>query len=76
MVLLRIYILILKIIKQEDKITDILTNRTHRALLDGKFLILKPLPNGDHAINYKVVHIPHKESDNLFLGIKYNLYIQ
>jgi len=50
---------------------------TNRALLDGKFLILKPLPIGDHTINYKVVQIiPHKESDNLFLDIKYNLHVK
>src|SRR5574339_856656 len=50
---------------------------TNRALLDGKFLILKPLPIGDHIINYKVVQIiTHKESDNLFLDIKYNLHVK
>ena len=50
---------------------------TNRASLDGKFLILMPLPIGDHTINYEVVQIiPHKESDNLFLDIKYNLHVK
>ena len=50
---------------------------THRALLDGKFLILKPLSIGDHIINNKVVQIiPHKESDNLFLDITYKFDVK
>lgn len=50
---------------------------TNRASLDGKFLILMPLPIADHTINYEVVQIiPHKESDNLFLDIKYNLHVK
>lgn len=61
----------------EDSANSINGIGTNRALLDGKFLILKPLPIGDHTINYKVVQIiPHKESDNLFLDIKYNLHVQ
>ena len=36
-----------------------------------------PLPIADHTINYEVVQIiPHKESDNLFLDIKYNLHVK
>jgi len=50
---------------------------TNKALLDGKFLILKPLPVGDHVINYKTVQIiPHNESDNLFLDVTYNVHIK
>ena len=50
---------------------------TNRALLDGTFLILKPLPPGDHVIQQKTVQIiPHNPADNLFLEVIYNMHVK
>jgi hypothetical protein len=46
---------------------------TFRTLLDGTWLMLKPLPAGDHKIEVHVVQIiPGQESENLFLNLIYN----
>jgi hypothetical protein len=49
---------------------------TYRALLDGIWLMLKPLPVGDHKIEINIVQIiPGRESENLFINIVYNLHV-
>ena len=49
---------------------------TFRTLLDGTWLMLKPLPVGDHRIEVHVVQIiPGRESENLFLNLIYNLHV-
>ena len=49
---------------------------TYRALLDGTWLMLKPLPVGDHKIENRIVQIiPGRESENLFLDVIYNLHV-
>ena len=43
---------------------------TYRALLDGTWLMRKPLPVGDHKIEiHKVQIIPGRESENLFINL-------
>ena len=47
---------------------------TNRALLDGTWLMLKPLTPGNHTVEVKVAQIiPGRESENLFLDLNYNL---
>jgi hypothetical protein len=49
---------------------------TYRALLDGTWLMLKPLPIGDHKIEVHIVQIiPGRESENLFINLVYNLHV-
>ena len=49
---------------------------TFRSLLDGTWLMLKPLPIGDHKIEVHIVQIiPGREADNLFLNLIYNLHV-
>jgi hypothetical protein len=49
---------------------------TFRTLLDGWWLMLKPLSAGDHRIEVHVVQIiPGQESENLFLNLVYNLHM-
>lgn len=50
---------------------------TFRSLLDGTWLMLKPLPPGDHTIEIKVVQNMPKgeEKDNLDLRLVYNLHV-
>jgi hypothetical protein len=49
---------------------------TFRSLLDGTWLMLKPLPVGDHKIEVHIVQIiPGREADNLFLNLIYNLRV-
>jgi hypothetical protein len=49
---------------------------TFRSLLDGTWLMLKPLPVGDHKIEVHIVQIiPGREADNLFLNLIYNLHV-
>jgi len=49
---------------------------TYRSLFDGTWLMLKPLPVGDHKIENHIVQIiPGRESENLFLNMIYNLHV-
>ena len=49
---------------------------TFRSLLDGTWLMLKPLPVGDHTIENRIVQIiPGNEAENLFLNVIYNLHV-
>jgi hypothetical protein len=49
---------------------------TFRALLDGTWLMLKPLPVGDHKVEVHIVQIiPGQESENLFLNLIYKLHV-
>ena len=49
---------------------------TFRSLLDGTWMMLKPLPVGDHKVEVHIVQIiPGRESDNLFLNLIYNLHV-
>lgn len=49
---------------------------TARGLVDGTWIMLKPLTPGDHSIEVRVAQIiPGKESENLFLNLKYNLHV-
>lgn len=49
---------------------------TFRSLLDGTWLMLKPLPIGDHKIEVHIVQIiPGHEAENLFLNLIYNLHV-
>lgn len=49
---------------------------TSRALLDGTWMMLKPLPVGNHTIEVHVSQIiPGRESENLFLDLTYNLRV-
>ena len=50
---------------------------TYRALLDGTWLMLKPLPPGNHTIETKIVQImpPGQEQDNLDINVIYNLHV-
>ena len=47
---------------------------TFRSLLDGWWLMLKPLPVGEHTIEDQIVQIiPGNEAENLFPNVIYNL---
>lgn len=47
-----------------------------QSLLDGTWLMLKPLPVGDHEIEIHIVQIiPGRESENLFINLVYNLHV-
>lgn len=49
---------------------------TFRTLLDGTWLMLKPLPVGDHRVEVHIAQIiPGQESENLFLNLIYNLHV-
>ena len=50
---------------------------TYRSLLDGTWLMLKPLPPGNHTIETKIVQImpPGQEQDNLDINVIYNLHV-
>ena len=49
---------------------------TFRTLLDGTWLMLKPMSAGNHRIEVHVVQIiPGQESENLFLNLIYNLHV-
>jgi len=46
------------------------------ALLDGTWLMLKPLHVGDHKIEIHIVQIiPGREEENLFINVTYNLHV-
>jgi hypothetical protein len=49
---------------------------TTKGLVDGTWIMLKPLPPGDHTIEIRVAQIiPGRESENLFLDLQYNLHV-
>ena len=49
---------------------------TFRTLLDGTWLVLKPMPAGNHKIEVHVAQIiPGRESENLFLNLIYNMHV-
>jgi hypothetical protein len=49
---------------------------TSRALLDGTWLMIKPLPPGDHVIEEKISQvIPQDPSLNKFITVKYLLHV-
>jgi hypothetical protein len=51
-------------------------NGSHRAIADGYFVVVKPLPPGNHKIDFQIVVIsPIETNYNLRMDITYNLKI-